>query len=213
MSIFYYKDIPESRLKGFRPVRSALDNLSNILEIVELVNTCGHHMTTLHQENFDFVIFTGDHCRALVKKPDGFFTMAIPFQAINDGEILRFNCDEVGEEVSGKLLSILKNAISTSKIQISHEDIIFSFCESFDLEVHEAIYYYDAFASLLSEDHGYFRFDDDEINQNGKIHPRFHFDFFFKNSSSVKIGIERPVDINFFHSLFNRTQDRYFLAK
>lgn len=213
MSAFFYTGIPAFKLANFRAVRSALDNLSNILEIADLVNTCDHHMTKSHQNNFDFAIFSGSHCRALIRKSDGYFSMAIPFQIINNEKTLRLNYDEIGEEVSGKLISILRNAISTSREFISHEEIVCSICDSFGLEVSEATYYYDAFASLLAEDHGYFRFDDDEKNQNGRVHPRFHFDFFFKNSSSVKFGIEKPADIDCFYSLFDSTWEKHYLSK
>jgi hypothetical protein len=84
---------------------------------------------------------------------------------------------------------------------------------NFHLEVTEASNYLDAFLHLISEDHGYFRFDDDLGHANGHIHPRYHFDFFCKNSTSVKIGKDKYADIDCFYSLFDSTQAKHYLRK
>ncbi|MFP0198000.1 hypothetical protein ACKJSM_22870 [Pseudomonas sp. PHC1] len=140
--------------------------------------------------------------------------MSIPFQIIDDGYKVCFNCDAIGEEVSGRFISILKNAILTSQGGThSHEEIICSITDSFGMDVSEAIIYYDAFAAILSDDHGYFRFDDDKKNENGKIHPRYHFDIFYKNSSSIKIGTDAAVDIDCFYSLFDGSLPKHYLRR
>lgn len=212
MSAFFYKGVPAHRLEGFCAVRSAVDNLSNILQLAELINTCGHCRIDDYQVDFDFVIFSGDFCRALIRKTDGFFSMAIPFQVIDEGEVVYFNFDAIGEPVSGRLISILRNAILTTDGRIiSHEEIVCSICDSFGLDVSEATHYYDAFASLIADDHGYFRFDDDPKNEDGKVHPRYHFDFFYKNSSSIKVGIDRHADIECFYSLFDGDREKHYL--
>lgn len=212
MSAFFYKGIPNYSLEGFRAVRSAIDNLSNILHIAELVNTCGHCRIDDYQADFDFAVFTGDFCRALVRKADGFFSMAIPFQVVDDGEAVYFNFDAVGEVVSGLFISVLRNAIvTTGSGLISHEEIICSICDNFGLDISTATRYYDAFASLLADDHGYFRFDDDPINEDGSVHPRYHFDFFYKNSTSIKLGIDRRADIECFYALFDGGREKHYL--
>lgn len=212
MSAFFYRGIPNYRLEGFRAVRSSIDNLSNVLQLAELINTCGHCKVDGYQEDFDFVIFTGDFCRALIKKSDGFFSMSIPFQVVDDGGAIWFNFDAAGEPVSGRLISILRNAILTAGDGVfSHEEIVCSICDSFGVEVSEATHYYDAFASLLADDHGYFRFDDDPYNENGNVHPRYHFDFFYKNSTSIKLGIDKRADIECFYMLFDGGREKHFL--
>ncbi len=213
MTAYFFKGVDKGRLRKFCAVRDSLDNLKNVLNLVELINTCAHCKIKNYDKGFDFVIFSGEYSRALIRKTDGFFTMAIPFQIADDGR-LYFNYDEFGIEVDGRLISILRNAISTSKLgKNSHEEIIISLVDSFGLEVHEATYFYDTFAKLTMEDHGYFRFDDDPKNQNGKIHPRYHFDFFLKDSSSVKIGSEKLIDIESFYALFDGTREKHYLRE
>lgn len=214
MSTFFFKGIPSYRLTGFCAVRDALDNLSNVLHLAELVNTCAHCRIDAYEDGFDFAIFTGDYCRALIRKDDGFFSMALPFQVIDNGETINFNLDSFGEEVSGRFISIIRNAILTAQSGVmSHEEIVCSIADSFGLDISDATNFYDAFAALLADDHGYFRFDDDPKNSNGDIHPRYHFDFFYKNTSAIKIGIDSHADIDFFYGLFDSGRPKHYLRR
>lgn len=212
MTAFFFKDVPEYYMRKFCAVRDTLDNLRNVLQLAELVNACGHCRVGANVPQFDVAIFSGDYCRALIRKADGFFSMTIPFQIIDDGDRVYFNYDPMGEQVSGRFISILKNAILTSKeIKHSHEEVICSISDSFGMEVNDAIMYYDAYTALLTDDHGYFRFDDDELNANGDIHPRYHFDFFFKNTSSIKIGTDGVVNMACFYALFDGNISKHYL--
>ncbi|MFB4404482.1 hypothetical protein [Pseudomonas inefficax] len=210
---YFFKGIERARLTKLCAVRDAFDNLSNILSLVELVNTCSHCSIERYDKDFDFVIFSGEYSRALVKKSDGYFTMSMPFQIVDDGR-LYFTYDEFELEVNGQFISVLRNAIATSKLGgNSHEEVICSLVDSFGIGVHEATNYYDAFATLAMQDHGYFRFDDDAKNQNGTIHPRYHFDFFFKEASSVKVGTDGLIDIECFYALFDGSRAKHYLRE
>lgn len=212
MTAFFFKGIPNFRMKGFCSVRDALDNLSNVLHLAELVNTCAHYKCQNHEEDFDFVIFSGSFRRALIKKKNGYFSMSIPFQIIDNGESIAFNYDLIGQAVDGQFISILRNAILTSREgSFSHDQVVCTLCDHFGLEFSDAILYLDAFIALLADDHGYFRFDDDVENANGDIHPRYHFDFFYKNTSSIKIGMDAQIDMNCFYSLVDGIKPKRYL--
>lgn len=214
MTAFFYKNIPKYHLERFRAVRDVFDNLYNLLNLAEIINTCTHCKIDRFDEKFDFVIFSGEYCRALVRKNDGFFSMSIPFQVIDSGDGISFNFDLISEEVSGQFISMMRNAIQTTRnSHFSHDDIILSLSEDFSLDITDAIVYSDAFVSLVAEDHGYFRFDDDETNKNGDLHPRYHFDFFYKNTSALKVGSDTFVDINCFYSLFDGNHPKHYLRK
>lgn len=214
MSGFYFKGVSPFRLSGFLPVRDALSNLENILHLAEIVNTSHEQLTREPIDNFDFAIFSGNYSRAIISKADGFFSMALPFQVIDYGETIAFNVDSVGEKLSGRVISIFRNAIHTARMSgFSYEDIMYSLSENFGLEVNEAIRFCDVFITLLTDDHGYFRFDDDEKNENGAVHPRYHFDFFYKNASSVKIGMDGIAGMDCFLSLVDATIEKHYLRK
>lgn len=214
MTAYYYNEVPTYHKEGFCAVRDSLDNLSNVLKIAEIVNSCDYFSTQRREESFDLVVFSGNHRRAVIRKEDGHFSMSIPFQIVHSGKKITFNSDFLGEEVNGRLISIFKNAIKTIKSSShSHEEIVLSIAESFSLDIGHATRYYDAFAALISEDHGYFRFDDDPDNENGHLHPRYHFDIFYKNNTAIKIGYDQAAGIDCFYSLFDNSTPKKYLTE
>jgi len=209
---FYCIEVPKYYLTKFKAVRKSTDNLHNALLVAEVINSCNLHASDSSIDDFDIAIFINEFKRFLIKKEGGYFSMSNPFQAIIDNDNLKLHCDFVGEEVSGSLISILRNAISTYEEGFfSSDDIILSLSESFNLDIPEANKYFDLFTYLLAFDHGYFRFDDDSDNENGQLHPRYHFDIFYRNSTSLKIGYDRPAEIQCFLSLIDKTIPKKFL--
>lgn len=65
---------------------------------------------------------------------------------------------------------------------------------------------------LMEYEDGYIRFDDDVVRENGRVHPRFHYDIFYTNAAGIKIGIPRRVDASEFIDFLNKETDCHFLA-
>lgn len=213
MSTFFFKDIPLHFEKKLLAVRDSLDNFWNILAIIEAINSFPSTQVDNDEQGFDIAIYTKDSNRFLVKKTDGYFSMANPFQIIVSNETISFNCDQAEEIVSGRFIAIMRNAIETARSRyFSHDDIALSLANNFELSVDEAISYTDSFCSLISSEHGYFRFDDDSENENAHIHPRYHFDIFYKESASLKIGYKRKAGTDCFLSLTNKSLPKKYLS-
>lgn len=212
MSIYYYFDLPLHFMEQFRAVREAHDNLWNALVLIEAINSCPEKRVESSDDGFDVAIFTKSFDRFLIKKADGYFSMSNPFQVLlGDGEI-SFNCDLLEEPVSGKFISVMRNIIQTVReSNFFHDDVVLSLNENFDMSFTEAATYADTYSVLVSNDHGYFRFDDDLENENENIHPRYHFDIFFKNSSSIKIGYDRIAGVECFLSLVDKSYPKKYL--
>ncbi|ELY4302244.1 hypothetical protein SMZ33_002865 [Cronobacter turicensis] len=211
MSSYYFSNIPRFHLEKLCAVRDVYDNLLNTLQVAEMVNCCAHCRSE-ECSDFDFAIFTGSFARVLIKKEKGFFTMSLPFQIIDLGDNIVFNYDDYNLPVQAKFISIMRNSVEACRdYGYSHEDIISSLCENFDFDLREAVNYCDIFTALITEDHGYFRFDDDLKGERGKVHPRYHFDFFYKNSTSVKIGIDKSIDASYFLGLFDKNLEKPYL--
>jgi len=213
MSNHFFYNVPKFWIRNFKAVRSAADNLHNLINVAEIVNNCQDCISPRYRQGFDLAIFSYPYRRALISKENGHFSMGIPFQVINEGDVITFNMDLTKEPVSGQLLAILKSAASTWQECYSTEDVTLTLAENFGLSVAEASKYCDAFISTLSEDHGYFRFDDDIKNSKGKFHPRYHFDFFFSNSTSVKLGTDSYEDIECFYSMCDPSFEKRFLRR
>jgi len=68
------------------------------------------------------------------------------------------------------------------------------------------------FGLLILED-GYIRFDDDEENEKAGIHPRFHFDIFYTNGVTFKLGIPNKTTLSKFIDLLNLKTKCCYLLK
>ena len=212
MSAYFFNEIPVCYISDFVAVRDPYSNLENLLNVVEAINCCPTSRTT-NNIIFDFALFTGDVNRVLIRKADGFFTMAMPFQIIDYGANIVFIYDEYNLTIDSAFISYMKNAINTCREgAYSYDNVVYSLHESFGMEFSEVILYSDVLSSLLLKDHGYFRFDDDPTNQNARIHPRYHFDFFCTNSTGVKIGVSNNITSSFFIDLFDLNKNRPYIA-
>lgn len=211
MSVYLFTNIPDYHLAGFVPVRDSYDNFLNTLTFIEIINSCGYCRTE-NESEAELAIFTGSTNRILIKKEYGFYTMCLPFQIIDYGGNISFNYDICNMPITSIFISIMRSCVEACRdYGYSHEDILENIMMNYSLELREAVNYCDIFTSLLTEDHGYFRFDDDEENENGRIHPRYHFDFYYRNYSSIKIGINRNIQFDFFKKLFDREKERPYV--
>lgn len=213
MRAYFYKGIPKYQLSQFQAVRDGSSIVENLANIAEIVNTCHHCMCNEGDYDCDMIIFSGGYQRVLVRKSDGYFSMGLPFHIIDDGGVIHFNIESIAEPVSGRVVSILRNASLTWRQFRNPDDVVLSLCDSFGIDTSEAIDLCNAFLCVLAEDHGYFRFDDDPKNEDGHVHPRYHYDFFFKNSTSVKIGCDQPGDLNCFYALCDPALPKRYLRK
>ncbi|SNY65053.1 hypothetical protein [Stenotrophomonas sp. CC120223-11] len=214
MSAYSYQNVPQHLMSRFRAVRCAADNLWNLLVVADAVNTCSHLMTRSEEGEFNLRIYSGSYSRALIVKDGGYFSMAIPFQIIDDGDRISFNSDGAELPVSGIFLAALKNSVTTwNEESPSPDSVLLSLVENFGVEFETAMRWTEEFISLLSNDHGFMRFDDDPKNENGIIHPRFHFDFFFSNHSSAKIGLYTRSTMDCFTSLFDKNLPKHYLRE
>lgn len=213
MTSFFFKGVPDYQLGRFRAVRDAVDNLENLVNIAEIINTCHHCICRPEQEDYDLAVFFGSYRRAIIRKGNGYFSMGVPFQIVNEGDTISFNMDSIAEPVSGRLISVLRNAALTWRESPTPDDVSLSLCDSFGIDACEAMVYCNAFLSLLTDDHGYFRFDDDPSNEDGHVHPRYHYDFFFKNTTAIKIGSPIVSSLECFYALCDTSVAKRYLRE
>lgn len=214
MNAYIYNKIPEFIIDGFRASRNIFDHLHNVIQVCECINYYSELQTKDLRNGFDIIIFNSYFPRVLLKKENGFSCIQLPFQIIDDGDTISLVLGDFGELVDGLFLSVMKSALNTAvENNISTDEISLTLADSFGLDVSTACRYCDIFFHLVAQDHGYFRFDDDEINQNGDIHPRYHLDFFFNNSSSFKIGLDYPVEIESIISMLDPSKPKWYLRR
>ena len=60
------------------------------------------------------------------------------------------------------------------------------------------------FLDLLVFEPAYIRFDEDAKRQDGDIHPLYHFDIFYSNAPSLKIGSKAKIDFDEFNRMLEK---------
>lgn len=213
MTAFYFDNIPKYYLDKLVPVRDVYDNFYNILVIAEIINNHPFISPLPRDPKYDLIVYSGDYKRVFIVKSDGFSSMTIPFGIVENEGKISFNCDSIKHPVDCYLISIFRNAVQTCReSDFSFESLIISLMENFNLTDWDATKYLDAFMSSLNEDHGYFRYDDDEVHQNGDIHPRYHLDIFIKNTSTIKIGTGLIEGLDCFYALCDKSLAKKYLT-
>jgi len=215
MSKYFYRGISRHYMNKFVAVRKPYDVLHNIINIME-ISSLYKKKEANDEDDYNILITTGVCNRILVRnvKLDGFSSMHLPFQVNDDGDYISFTDKVSGIDVDGVFMSCAKNIIDFLSLNsFSYDDIVLNLHESFgsSFTFEESVKYADTIISLLINDHGYFRFDDDEKNENGRIHPRYHLDFFCNNSTNIKIGSRVELKSVFFVDLFDISKNRPYL--
>ncbi|WP_370559690.1 hypothetical protein [Edwardsiella tarda] len=81
-----------------------------------------------------------------------------------------------------------------------------------DLEEQQTIPgFWPFFKMLLTYEDGYIRYDVDDVRVNGKLHPLYHFDVFYSNQPTFKIGLERHHTNEQMIDFLNRETDCRYL--
>ncbi len=69
------------------------------------------------------------------------------------------------------------------------------------------------YLELLILEDGYIRFEEDETREHPKIHPRFHFDIFYTNGATFKLGASNKTTLSSFIDLLNLKTECFYLQK
>lgn len=71
----------------------------------------------------------------------------------------------------------------------------------------------DILLELFLFEPSYIRFDEDQKNCNGKIHPLFHFDIFYSQQTTLKLGLNKLFEFdNFFLFLSKNESECFYIS-
>lgn len=89
---------------------------------------------------------------------------------------LRYQEDMYGQLTLSDIIGITDNCLDDS---FSEDDL----SDEVRIKIHATL------SHLLYCEDSYFRYDIDDVNENGIIHPLHHFDIFYSNLSTFKLGL------------------------
>lgn len=146
--------------------------------------------------------------RVFFFKDNKYYSMAFPFTIEDKNGQLSFSSadiEDIDNYITSKVLSVIND-------NNSNNGSLWAFFEPL-LEIEDqnmAPGFWPFFKMLLTYEDGYIRYDVDHIRIDGDKHPLHHFDIFYSNNPTFKIGLRAGISNELMIDLLDRNTDCHF---
>lgn len=150
---------------------------------------------------------------------DKYFSFGFPFcveKTFGEAEEIRIYDSSTGIEIDNKVVSILLGLFQEETYNNdSLENLYYELAEN--KEDDEGTKYNEEilwalFKKLLVFECGYLRYDYDPEHEDGKMHPLHHFDIYFSQGNTFKLGLEDKILSDNFIDVLDLNTECYFLT-
>lgn len=141
--------------------------------------------------------------------PNKIFSIRFPFQVVEEEGRLSFHSHEI-PDIDSKLTSLALGLVSSETFST---DDAYEFFEPLVEEeaVPERLW---AFVrELIMFEDGYFRYEVDMERASGEVHPENHYDIFYTNGASLKLGSVENHTLRDVIDVVNRDTECFFLRR
>ena len=214
----YEFDISKYEINLFFPherIKTKIQILEILMESVRFMHYS--HNKTKQNKVGEVILFVDKMSRLFFFTKDKYYSTAFPFYVSESENKLSFsykNEIEIDAKIISNILSVIKGKSFIYKSSIDFID------EIFDIEERINDNFWVLMKDIIMMEVGYIRYDKDEKNfdiakEKGeeKKHPLFHYDFFYSNNVTVKIGLENKVLKDEFLDTLNINKDCDFIKK
>jgi hypothetical protein len=180
----------------FGPVRDKLDYVRLITKAANLLLL---NFEIEHERTEGYLSMKKDKMsRMFFYRKDRVFSVSFPFHVDVEGEQVIGVFTQSGLELNSESIACLnsvlnnetynlKTSIGWSLLDAPSEDLLgFSLLEE-----------------IVMFEPGYIRYDCDETNENGSLHPLNHLDINYSQYGSFKLGLYDPIDQVFFEDILD----------
>ncbi|WP_338981326.1 hypothetical protein [Fusobacterium nucleatum] len=195
-----------------KPIRNKTDTITIIIETITYLLIYNCFPKEDIQSYGDIIIKIEKMNRIIYSLENKIYSLGFPFNIQElDNEEYKIYDKECNIEFSNKFISILKDKL---KCYFSINDDIDEFYLKFieaDLELDILKEVWQVLKKFILFECGYLRYDYDEEHKNGDIHPLNHYDIYYTNTNTFKIGLDNKIDLEKFVDLLNlNTNCHYF---
>lgn len=188
----------------FKPIRSKSDVIVLLMTTIKYVITPAEvsagSEAKLH-------IIVDDMNRFVYESKSKIFSIRSPFNVNQDKEGLSFvsaNGGVIDSSISSKIIKIVNSDEYTYKTSLDLISIV-------EDEFYNPDQMWALLMELMSFEDGYLRFDDDDKNKNGRLHPKSHLDIYYTTASTFKIGTHFDPCVRYFIEMLNNKVDSKYL--
>lgn len=191
----------------FSPIREKRDVVVILMRVLKLINA----PVAIDPSNKagEIVLTVGKMSRLFVVGNSKIYTIRFPF-AIRESQdrliVSTLSIDDIDSKMTPEIIALF----SDTQVFESH-DLSDFFATVEELLIASSNLWPLIREMLMFED-GYLRFDDDPENVKGKLHPLYHYDFFYTQACSLKIGVNERHGLKEVINLLNRSTDCLFLS-
>lgn len=136
-----------------------------------------------------------------------YFSISFPFN-VSESDGIKFYSKyipDIDNQITSEIISLLRcNENNTI-------NCIYEFIEPILEFTSKNAYIGTLINELIFNEDGYLRYDYDEIHQNDKLHPLCHYDIFYSNHATFKIGLNENIEFEEIIDLVNINTDCHFI--
>lgn len=176
----------------FKPLRKKEDVL---IVLLEAVKTMLIYEAPSDKDKCEgkFYLKISKMSRLIFEGETKIFSINFPFKVLEDQDGLRF-VTQNNVEIDNFLTSEVLAFVSQDSLMDSEDFLDFA-SPIIDGATDEKEFW-NLIKDLFFYEDGYLRFDHDEEHIDGHHHPLDHFDFFYSNGATLKIGVERRYSVD-----------------
>lgn len=172
------------------PMRTKRDVIERWIKLVKFISFTkpSDHSRTPNQ----ILLMNDDIKRFFVFSEKSHYSIINPFRVENNNGYLSFY-SKTGIELDSETTSNMLSAIGHNGwLETGNVDEIYT---AFELEEGADTNVWSIIGSLITTEDGYLRFDDDPNNADSVYHPQYHFDIFYSNEATFKIGARKKYSL------------------
>lgn len=191
----------------FAPIRSRQDALVILLKVIKILLI--NQSPAPEQTTGQIVLAVSKMSRVFFVSDAKVYSLTFPFFVTEKEGVFSFKSHShpnIDHRVTSDLLSLLE----APRVFLSDE--VLEFAELVDDIAQFDLQIWSLFRDLLISEEGYIRYDYDEVHENGHHHPLNHFDVFFSNSSTFKLGLHSRTDIDAFIDLLDNNTECHYVS-
>lgn len=207
MKIYSFNIRQEMVKNYFKPIRTKIDII--ILLMLTIKHITIHDFEEGIKSFNSIVLIVGKMNRIFYILENSYHSISFPFEVDEVDGFLLFR-DRYGFSIDSRLTSFVLSLFNNNDyFGFKFEELFYEF----DDRCYDVDSYWRIVSMLMMYDDGYIRYDQDLDNENGDLHPLNHFDIFYTNKSTFKIGLRSPITIDQFYRFLNRNTVCSYLEK
>lgn len=158
----------------------------------------------------NFKIVINKMNRMFFMQDNKIFSFTIPF-SLRENEDGGLEIYDSSSLVDNKCLVVLIEILTTVKNNPSELIDYMSFLDEHDLSESEIIVVKSTMNTIILNEYGYLRYDEDEERESGEMHPKYHMDINYSNAGTYKLGLEEKIRYQWFQDCLDITKPCKFI--